>query len=250
MPPVTPSAHTADLTTVLGKAVSILRAFQYEDPELALAEIVRRTGIHKATAHRLTGALVDNGLLERSGGGYRLSVGVFELGMRTSHEQHLVEIARPFLQDLYERAHETVHLGVLDQTEVLYLTKIAGHRQAKAPSRTGGRMPLHCTAIGKVLLAYGGDSLRSRVLEQPLERRTSRTITADGLLRRQLDTVVASGVAFEREESRLGITCVAAPILHGGRLEAAVSMAGPTSRFRPEQHAAAVQTAAAALSRH
>lgn len=248
MPHVAPSAQAADLTTVLGKAVTILRAFEYEDPVLSLAEIVRRTGIHKATAHRLTIALVDNGLLERSESNYRLSLGVFELGTRTSHGQSFVEVARPFLQDLYERTHEMVHLGVLDHAEVLYLTKIGGHRQAAAPSRTGGRMPLHCTAIGKVLLAFGGDALRDRVFEGPLQRRTPRTITAEGLLRRQLDAVTASGVAFEREESRLGITCVAAPIIDGDRL-AAVSMTGPTSRFRPELHAAAVRATAAALSK-
>lgn len=238
---------TASLDTVLGKSLAILRSFGPDDLALSLAEIARRTGLHKATAHRLCRSLVEHGLIDRCEQGYRLSIGLFELGMRASVERNLLEVAIPFLQDLYERAHETVHLAVADGTEVLYVTKIGGHRQAKAPSRAGGRMPMHCTAIGKVLLAFGGHAVRQAVLEGPLERRTAHTVTAPGLLYRQLETVMVSGVAYEHEESQLGLTCVAAPVLDGEELVAAVSMTGPVHRFRPQQHATAVQATGAAL---
>lgn len=228
----------------------ILRAFGADDTMLPLAELVRRTGLHKATVHRLAGELVTNRLLDRVPGGYRLSGGLFELGMRASNERSLLEVAMPFLQDLYERTHETVHLGVREGHDVVYVTKIGGHRQAAAPSRAGGRMPMHCTAIGKVLLAYADATTRADVLTGPLERRTRHTIIAPGLLRQQLRTVAESGVAYEREESALGITCVAAavPAPDGaGEPVAAVSVTGPTTRFRPESHAAAVRAAAVAL---
>src|SRR5699024_11736154 len=136
-------------------------------------------------------------LLDRVPGGCRLSGGLFELGMRASVERGLLELAMPCLQDPYERTHETVHLGVLDGHEVVYVAKIGGHRQASAPSRTGGRMPLHCTAIGKALLAHSGADLRAAVLSAPLERRTARTIVAPGLLAGQLDTVREQGVSYE-----------------------------------------------------
>ncbi|GII64816.1 IclR family transcriptional regulator [Sphaerisporangium krabiense] len=239
----------ADLDTVLGKAVTILRAFRAEDRAVSLAELVRRTGLHKATVHRLSGDLVANRLLERAGGGYRLSGGLFELGMLASLERSLLEVAIPFLQDLYERTHETVHLGVLEGHDVVYLAKIGGHHQAKAPSRTGGRMPLHCTAIGKALLAHAGAGLRREVLSGPLERRTPHTVVAPGILRRQLWRVTETGVAFETEESTAGLACVAAPVL--GRDDeplAAISVAGPVGRFRPETHVTAVRAAAAALA--
>ncbi|QSR24153.1 IclR family transcriptional regulator [Nocardioides aromaticivorans] len=237
------------LDTVLGKAVSILRAFRVEDDALPLAELVRRTGLHKATVHRLAGELVNNRLLDRVEGGYRLSVGLFELGMRASVERSLLEIAMPFLQDLYERTHETVHLGVREGHEVVYIAKIGGHRQARTPSRAGGRMPLHCTAIGKALLAYSDATLLGEVLAAPLERRTSHTIIAPGLLRRQLAKVASSGVAFEYEESALGINCVAAPVIGPSEeLMAAISLTGPTSRFSPEAHVAPIRTASAALT--
>ncbi|TJZ80123.1 IclR family transcriptional regulator [Rhodococcus oryzae] len=238
----------ADLDTVLGKAVTILRAFRAEDQVLTLADLVRRTGLHKATVHRLAGDLVANRLLDRVDGGYRLSGGLFELGMRASVERSLLEVAMPFLQDLYERTHETVHLGVREGHDVVYIAKIGGHRQAKSPSRTGGRNPLHCTAIGKALLAHAGPDIQREVLSSPMTRRTAHTVVAPGLLRRQLTRIVETGVAFEHEESALGLTCVAAPVLGQGEEPlAAISVTGPTGRFRPESQVGAVRAAAAGL---
>ncbi|WP_257231229.1 IclR family transcriptional regulator, partial [Streptomyces sp. UH6] len=228
-----------DLDTVLGKALAVLRAFGPADSVLPLAELVRRTGLAKGTAHRVAGDLVHHRLLDRTEHGYRLSGGLFELGLRAAAERTLVELAMPFLQDLYERTHETVHLGVRQGGEVLYLTKIGGHRQARTPSRTGGRMPVHCTAIGKVLLAHADEEELTAVLSGPLERRTPRTVVAPGLLRRQLVKAVETGVAYEYEESTQGLLCVAAPVLEpdGRTAVAAISVTGPVGRFRPEPHA-------------
>lgn len=236
--------------TVIGKVMRILHAFDVDDAELTLAELVTRTGLHKATVHRLAGELTAARLLDRTDHGYRLSGGLFELGMRASVERGLLEIAMPFLQDLYERTHETVHLGVLDGHEILYIAKIGGHRQASAPSRTGGRMPLHCTGIGKALLAHADIDVRRAVLAGPLIRRTPRTIAAPGLLSQQLDTVRERGIAFEYEESAPGIACVAAPVLDvaDNTVIAAISTTGPTHRFRPEQHADAVRAAATGVA--
>jgi len=238
------------LDTVLGKAMAILHAFGPTETVLPLAELVRRTGLPKGSAHRVAGDLVTHRLLDKTPHGYRLSGGLFELGMRAAIERTLLELAMPFLQDLYERTHETVHLGVEDGAEVVYIAKIGGHRQAASPSRTGGRMPMHCTAIGKVLLAYARPEVRDAVLDSPLERRTPRTVVARGMLRRQLDAVLENGVAFEREESSLGLLCLAAPVLdaEGTRAIAAMSVTGLVGRFRPEAHVIAVRAAATALA--
>ncbi|MER7584199.1 IclR family transcriptional regulator [Kitasatospora sp. NPDC097691] len=241
-------ADTSGLDTVLGKAVTILRAFRPDDQAVSLAELVRRTGLHKATLHRLAGALVANRLLDRVDGGYRPSGGLFELGMLASPERSLLEVAMPFLQDLYERTHETVHLGVREGHDVVYVAKIGGHRQAKAPSRTGGRMPLHCTAIGKALLAHADDALRREVLTGPLERRTPHTVVTPGALRRQLQRITETGIAFELEESALGLLCVAAPVLGHDEPVAAISVAGPVGRFRPDRYTTPVRAAAAGLA--
>lgn len=235
----------ANLDTVLGKAVTILRAFRHDDHTVSLATLVRRTGLHKATVHRLANDLAAIRLLDRAEDGYRLSGGLFELGMRASVERSLLEIAVPFLQDLYEKTHETVHLGVREGHDVVYVAKIGGHRQAKSPSRTGGRIPLYCTAIGKALLAYADTGLRKEVLAEPMMRRTPHTVVAAGLLQRQLSRIVQQGVAFEHEESAVGIACVAAPIFgHEAEPVAAISITGPVGRFRPEAHVATVKAAA------
>ncbi|MQY11167.1 Transcriptional regulator KdgR [Streptomyces sp. RB5] len=244
-----PETEVTGSDTVLGKALAILRAFGPADSVLPLAELVRRTGLAKPTVHRVAGDLVRHRLLDKTGHGYQLSGGLFELGLRAAAERTLLELAMPFLQDLYERTHETVHLGVREGQEVVYIAKIGGHRQAQAPSRTGGRMPLHCTAIGKVLLAYAPQEDWAAVLNGPLERRTPRTVVAPGLLRRQLTKAVETGVAFEHEESSPGLVCVAAPVLKpdGTTAVAAISVSGPATRFKPESHATAVRAAATAL---
>lgn len=237
------------LDTVLSKAAAILRAFGADDQAVPLAELVRRTKLHKTTAHRLCTELVEIGFLDKTTAGYRLAGGLFELGMRASVERSLIELAIPFLHDLAERTHETAHLGVREGREVVYVAKIGGHRQARSPSRVGGRMPLHCTAIGKVLLAYADDDVRLAVLDGPLDRRTPYTVVAPGLLQRQLEAIVANGYANEFEESQIGLACVAAPVFGASEQPiAAMSLTGPTPRFRPESHAAAIRSAASALS--
>lgn len=235
--------------TILGKAMRVLHAFTVDDTHLGFTELRTRTGLSKATLHRLLGDLVTARLLERTTDGYRLSRLVFELGMRASVERTLLEVATPFLEDLYERTHETVHLGVREGHEVVYIAKIGGHRQAAAPSRVGGRMPMHATAIGKALLAWSPAAVQDEVLAERLRRCSSRTIVNRSVLRRQLDEVVGRGVAFEYEESAIGITCVAATVLGmNGEPLAGISVTGPVGRFQPAQHASAVHAAAAGVA--
>ncbi|SDH11708.1 IclR helix-turn-helix domain-containing protein [Lentzea fradiae] len=120
--------------TVLGKVMLVLHAFGADDDELGFAELGRRTGLPKATLHRLLAELVEVRLLDRGARGHRLGGHLFELGMRASVERRLVEVFMPYLEDLYERTHETVHLGLLEGREVVYAAKIGGHRQAPSPS--------------------------------------------------------------------------------------------------------------------
>jgi DNA-binding IclR family transcriptional regulator len=235
--------------TVLGKTMKILLAFTVNDTTLTFSDLRARTGLHKATLHRLVQAMVGARLLERVGDRYRLSGLVFELGMRASFERTLLEVATPFLEELRERTRETVHLGVRDGTEVVYVAKVAGHHQAMSPSSVGGRMPLHATAIGKVLLANAPKDVRREILARPIERLAPRTLTAPGLLARQLERVAADGIAYEHEESARGIVCVAAPVHDADdSVVAALSVTGPVTRFVPERYAHAVQVIARGIS--
>lgn len=246
--PARDPAQTLDRSSVLGKVMTVLEAFAADDAGVGFAELQRRTGLPKATLHRVAGDLVAARLLTRIDGDYHLGSHLFELGMRASVERTLLEVATPFLEDLYERTHETVHLGVREGSAVIYVAKFGGHRQVASPSRIGGRMPVHATAIGKALLAWAPEEDRIAVLSGPLERFTPRTVTAPGRLRQQLDRVKETGVAFEYEEGRPGLVCVAAPVLDADdRPVAAISVAGAVTRFRPADHVASVHAAAAGI---
>ncbi|MBY4128276.1 IclR family transcriptional regulator [Rhodococcus fascians] len=218
--------------SVLGKTRLILEAFRLDDVSLTLTELAQRTQISKASVHRLSQELLEWGMLERSGLEYRLGMRAFELGSRVPRLRVLRDAVRPFMETLHHRTHETVHLAVLDGHEVLYLEKVAGGPTSARPSRIAGRLPLHSTATGKVLLAFGQTKLLNDVLARgPLERVTPATIVLPGMLAEQLRRARADGYASEREEMTAGYCSVAAPIFGPtGLLLAAVSLTASAAR--------------------
>ena len=235
---------------MLGRAFAILDAFRPGDGDLTLAEISRRTGLAKATAHRLLGELETLGAVERTADGLRLGLRLFEIGQLVPRQRDLLEVSAPFLADLREATRQTVHLAVLDGTEVVYVQKLVGHRGPDIPSRLGGRMPAYCTAVGKVLLAFGPPEIAEAALAGRLPRRTPRTVVAPGLVRAELAAIRRRGVAEEHEESAPGIACVAAPVLDADAFPtAAVSITGWAGRLDVRRLAPAVRTAALGISR-
>lgn len=245
------SAGVGDLPkSVLARGLMLLDAFVTTDTELTLAELCSRTGLPKATTHRLVAELVRWGGLERSGHAYRLGVKLFELGQRAPRRRALREAALPYLQDLYESTHENIHLAVPDGAHTLFLEKVTGHRSTPILSRVGSRMPVHCTATGKVFLALGPPEFFRRIAAAGLARKTARTIVAPGLLRQELDRAHEQGYGLNREESEVGVAAVAAPVYDScRRLIAAISITGNAQRLDLERLAPAVRTAAFAVSR-
>jgi DNA-binding IclR family transcriptional regulator len=247
--PPTP-AGPAPPDSVLAKVRLILEAFPPDAECLSLSQLTRRTGLSKATVHRLSQELVSWGALERADLGYRLGMRLFELGQKVPRQRVLREVALPFLEDLAHTTQETVHCAVRDGTDVLYIEKLGGHRSVARPSRTGGRMPLHCTATGKVLLAHAPGQVVEETLRRPLRRLTARTVIAPGLLREELARIRAGGYAIESEEIRVGYLAVAAPVRDGqGRVAAAVSVAAPVSRTEIRRLVPAVLATADQISR-
>lgn len=245
------TATVGDLPkSVLARGFLLLDAFQTADTELTLAELADRTGLPKATAHRLVGELVRWGGLERAGQSYRLGLKLFELGQRVPRRRDLREAALPYLQDLYESTHENIHLAVPDGEHTLFLEKVTGHRSTPILSRVGSRMPVHCTATGKIFLALGPLAYFHRIAAAGLARKTARTIVAPGLLRRELDRAQERGYGVNREESEVGVAAVAAPVYDSRRrLLAAISITGSAERLDLDRLAPAVRTAAFAVSR-
>jgi DNA-binding IclR family transcriptional regulator len=234
---------------MLDKAALIVECFSPSGGPFRLSELSERTGLPKPTVHRLAADLVRLGWLERTGPQYRLGAKLFELGSLVPHRLDLRETALPFLQDLFEATRETVHLGVREGMEVVYLERIHGHEALRLPSRIGGSLPLSCTAVGKALLAFSGAELTEEVLSRPLPSLTPYSITDPARLRMALEKTQVSGLAYEEQEAAAGVSCIAAPVFDGGTAVAALSVAVPRDRFSPAQLAPAVRTAALGLSR-
>lgn len=217
--------------SVLGKARLILESFEIDDMDLSLSEISRRTGISKATVHRLSQELLDWGMLERSGCEYRLGMRAFELGARVPRFRVLRDAVRPFMAALHVETREAVHLAVLDGLDVLYLEKLTGVRQTPRPSQIAGRMPLHSTATGKMLLAFSPPRLLDETIERGLNRITQFTIVVPGVLAAQLRRVREQQYSVEREETMIGYCSVAVPLFGAsGLILGSLSITAPTFR--------------------
>ena len=154
------------------------------------------------------------------------------------------------MNDLYEATHENVHLAVLDGTEALYVEKLSGRRAMPVRTRRGGRLPLHATAVGKVLLAYAPESLFRETVEAGLHRYTAHTIIAPGHLRRALTEIRRTGIAYAREELTVGTLSVASAVLDAdGGPVAALSVTLRSGRGDLRRLGPAVHTAAISVSR-
>ncbi len=244
-------ASSADrLDTSIGKALALLDAFTDDVPSMGASELARRAGVPKSTAHRLLCFLEGSGYVERAGTSFRLGRRLFELGNHIAYcrPRGLRDVALPYLTDLYERSHQVVHLAVLDGTDVLYLEKLFGHRHVRMPSHVGGRVPATCCGLGKALLAFGDTAAVDAAITAGLRPRTPYTLASETLFRAELAHIRREGVAYDREEVALGLTCVAAPVRKQGAAVAAVSLAGPSGAFDPTKLATAVRRAAAAIA--
>ena len=234
---------------VLNRAVDILNAFtESKSATLRLTDLARQTGLPKATLHRLLAALEVLGLVERTAGGHQLGIRLFELGEHVPRKQRLREAALPFMQDLFEVTHDTVHLAVLEGTEVVYLERIRGHRSGQIPSRVGGRLPAYCTGVGKAMLAFAPESAMA-VMAGPLPPRTQYTITDHQLFAEELKRIRQRGLSYDHEENQIGVNCAAAPILLEGVPIGAVSITSTSSRVEVERFASAVKAAALGIQR-
>jgi DNA-binding IclR family transcriptional regulator len=221
-------------SAVIDRVSLVLDAFDGPG-RLTLAQIVRRTGLPRSSAHRMLERLVQLRWLRRSGRDYELGMRLVELGSLAVHQDRLHRAAIPLLHDLHRATGLVVHLAVLDGADVVYLEKIGDRMIAAIPTRVGGRQPAHCTAVGKAMLAYADEADTVNLSS----RKTKYSISTPAQLTAEMAKVRAHGVAFDREESLSGFGCVAAPIGGPGEAVAAVSVCGPMSRMTFDHRMAA-----------
>ncbi|MGW1990238.1 IclR family transcriptional regulator [Embleya sp. NPDC001921] len=210
--------------SVLWKAFRVLGVFSHSRRVLTLAQIVRRSGLPKSTAHRVLTMLLEVGAVEQHSDGYRMGLRMFSLGALPP-EVALRDAALVHLEELHRVTAQTLHLAILRDGDAVYLEKLRGRRHDRSPALVGGRLPAQCTAIGKAMLAFSTERAIADVSAAPPAPRTARSLTSVVALRRQLAAVRVDGYAVDREEAVEGLACVAVPVLVGDRAVAAVSIA-------------------------
>jgi DNA-binding IclR family transcriptional regulator len=219
----------------LDRAVAVLELLGESEGPLSLADVCQRMSLHKSTAHRALMVLERSGLIERTPENrFRLGLKLYELGSRAVEQMDLRARVQPWFRRLSAQVGETVHLGVLQKTSVVYLDKVEpSNRRVWLASRIGTSNPVYCTAMGKAMLAFlPSDAGAAIIARVRFTRFTPRTLMTPEALQRSLDRVRRRGYAIDDEEMECGVRCVGGPILNeAGRPVAAVSVSGPSSRI-------------------
>ncbi|MBV0893692.1 IclR family transcriptional regulator [Microbacterium sp. NC79] len=240
-------SETAPVSMV-DRVVLILEAFQRGSATLSLADIAEVTRLPRSSTHRIVQQLLAARWLDRCEGGYRLGLGIFELGSLVADRNRIVTAARPFMQQL-SAGRYVVHVGMRDDRDVVYLDKVGGPFAGKLPSRIGGRLPAHCTGVGKAILAYSEPEVVDAYFSGGLEARTPHSLADPTLLRSALRKIRAVGLAFDLSEAVEGVECVAAPLFDTNGVCAAISVSGPTGHVDQQLLGRSVRMAAIAISR-
>jgi DNA-binding IclR family transcriptional regulator len=234
------SKRPANLVQTIERVDNLLVHLSKEPQGLSLGKLAEQVGLPKGTTHRLVSSLSYFNYIKQdpSSRKYRLGFKLVKLGNMLLDQIDIRSESRPFLFELAQRSQETAHLVILDSDEALYIDKIqlSGEGLHMA-SRTGYRIPLHCTASGKVILAHLSPVEIERIIaERGLPRRTDHTITDAEQLKSLLHSIKHQGFALDNEEHTEGVRCVAAPIYNmNGDNVAAISISAPAVRVTLEK---------------
>ncbi|WP_406072258.1 IclR family transcriptional regulator [Streptomyces sp. NBC_01020] len=217
--------------SVLSRAARILEAFSQDEPTLTVSEIARRTGLHVATTSRLVGELVAHGFLSRDDDRrVRIRIRLWELVVRASPTLSLRDAAMPFMEGVHDVVGHHVQLAVLDGEEALFLERLSAPNALINYTRIAGRLPLHASSSGLVLLAHGPATLKDRVLAGEMTAYTVATPAAPARLRALLAEVRRQGFAYRPGYVRDDALGIAAPVREADKV---VRKAGTKSTARP-----------------
>ncbi len=222
----------------VSNALRMLESFHRAD-ELGVSELARRLRLHKNNVFRLLATLEEHGYIEQSSDNdrYRLGTRCLELGQGFIRSQSMLGRARPILEELVLKVGETAHIAVLRDHEVVHLDGVQPDQMLLTSLRVGERLPVHCTALGKVLVGCGGEWVldsfaKSVAAGSRFVSRTDRTIVEMDKLFEELRRVADRGFALDSEECEAGMSCGAAPVYDvSGTVVGAISVSGPSSRL-------------------
>lgn len=229
--------RSGPLVQSVDRAVEILELLA-RDGWIGATDVARALGIHKSTAFRLLGTLERHGLVEQSDqtAKYRLGPRLPQLASAVTADLDLRRHAHPVCERLAEEVGETVTIDLLENGEVVHVDQISRSSSVVSINWLGRRTPLHCTASGKVFLAFMPADARRTFLARELQSFTPHTVVDLRQLERQLDEIRTRGYGYTNEELEIGLNALAAPVrAAGGRVIAAVDLSGPSHRLSPER---------------
>ena len=235
---------------VASRVLSVLGAFDSAHQRMVLADIARRADLPLTTAHRLVAELVSwQALSRRTDGSYEIGRRLWETGLLAPVQRDLRELAQPHLQDVHRTTGETVHLAVRVDRSALYVERLVGRTSTPVLSRTGARLPLHATAVGKVLLAHADEELVAEALAQATQV-TPHTVVDARKLTSELALVRRRGYARTAQEMTLGAWSVAVPLCdRSGTVVAAMGLVTGNPRRNLAHVVPVLQVAASAVAR-
>lgn len=235
---------------MLSKAFAILGTFDPAHTRLTLSEIAKRSGLPVSTVHRLLAELVQHGGVHKGDDGrYEIGTHMWAIGLLAPLHLELRHAATAPMQDIFFAIGENVHLAVLDGLTALYVDRISGRNSVPIISRAGSRLPLHSTAVGKVLLAHADEQLVSDAIARAT-RVTRYTIVEPGRLRAELAGVRERGWAQTTEEMTLGASSVAVPVLDdAGAVIAALGIVAKSVRKDLPRMVGSLQVASRTITR-
>jgi IclR family acetate operon transcriptional repressor len=241
--------------TALQRGLRLLQIFSESPRGLTAKQVAILSRLPVSTVHRFLSNLEGTGFLNCSGDGvYHLGIACFAIGQATLGQLDIRRLSLPYLQELNQQTRETIHLTVRHGLTAVYVEKLDSPEPLRIHSRIGASVPLYCTAVGKVMLAYMPEQEREKVLPQlALKRLTPNTVGNFQELEAELYRVRKNGYACDLEEHELHIRCIAAPIWdYVGGVHSSLSITAPMVRMpvmRLRQLSPLIQNAGLQISR-
>jgi len=244
----TPRAGKSEIyrSQVMDRTFQLLDILGSDGGDLGITELAERLGLHKSTTHRLMMVLENNQYVEKDAvsGKYRLGRRIMQLGLSALSKLDIYEVAKPHLRALVAETGETAHVGIMRDCEVVSLVNVESTQTIRTPSTTGTRHPVHCSSLGKAILAFCTPEAIDQFLNgRDLAKYTRNTITSPAHFRRELESIRQCGYAIDDEEREEGLRCIGAPVRDSsGEVIGAVSIAGPVFRITRDRNTALAES--------
>ena len=216
----------------LARGLQVIDAFQHARPTLSVSEVAALSNMSRAAARRCLHTLATLGYARGQDGSYKLTPKTLSLGYAYLNASPIAQVAQPVLEEVSTRLHESCSMTVLEGNDIVYVARAAAQRIISVGLSVGSRLPVYCTSMGRVLLAFSSEAEVNSYLERvSLVRRTPQTIVEPALLRRELQRVRADEYAVVDQELELGLRSVAVPVRQrDGRAVAAINVGAQAAR--------------------